>query len=740
MHARHQRWFQAAVIALAFALARVSSAPAQNQPDVLTIKSARVGIGGVSKAGYWTPIWLQLSAGPEGASGILEIVVPDGDNVPVIYAEEAPDDLNLQPNQDATILRYAKLGCETALIRVQLRAEGEVVWSHELTSRPTPLAATRELIVGIGPDLDLKGALSAIRRPQELALATVQVTSAVDLPDRWWGYEAVDQVVLATSDIRLLESVTADQRKALLTWLALGGRLVISMGSGGKELAAEGSPWVALVPGKLSEVSVLRERAGLEAFTGFAIPWEDDSFQRTRPEVTRLAEIDGTVLVDEIGAGIDRPLAIRAAHGLGQVVFVGLDLDHPGFAKWAGRPKLLASVLVAAPGRANDDETEVRRSITHLGYEDLVGQLRAALDQFPDVALVSFTTVSVLTALYLLLIGPGDYLLLTWLKIPRHVTWVTFALVAISFAAAACLLGRAAHGQKVRINQVEIVDLDAREGIVRGTAWAHLYSPATARYSLEPNTNSSLVGVGNLGGYLAWQGLPGNSLGGLGSAQPLLTETESYRILAPAQQAGNQQTGAVGLPVQIASSKSLSARWWGQRTQPITSSLARNEFGTLDGQLSNPFPVELTECLVAFEDRLYRLGKLAPGESVDMRGRSPLNLEARLTERTIEAGKEISTHWQRDSNDIPRIVQMLMFHEAARGRAYTGLTHRYQPYLDLSAHLRLHRAVLAGRLAQPVTRLVDAGRELAAPGETNAQTWCRVVFPVQSLPQPTNQP
>jgi hypothetical protein len=201
-----------------------------------------------------------------------------------------------------------------------------------------------------------------------------------------------------------------------------------------------------------------------------------------------------------------------------------------------------------------------------------------------------------------------------------------------------------------------------------------------------------------------------------------------------------------GLPVQSTSSKSLSFRWWGKRSRPAPSSLVQNAFGTLDGELSNPLPIELTDCLVAFGDRLYRLGKLSPGQTVDLGSRSHFNLQARLTEVTFEGSKEVSTVWKRDSNDVPRIVQMLMFHEAARGRSYTGLTHRYQPYLDLSGHLDLGRAVLAGRADQPATRLVHEGRDLAAADDavaeddTAAGTWFRVVFPVQMQPSATSQP
>src|SRR5205085_5331775 len=95
-------------------------------------------------------------------------------------------------------------------------------------------------------------------------------------------------------------------------------------------------------------------------------------------------------------------------------------------------------------------EDETRAGIRQLGYDDLVGQLRSALDQFPGVSLISFTTVSVLTIAYLLLIGPGDYLLLSRFHLPRQVTWLTFPAVAIGMLAVAAFADQQLRGQQTK--------------------------------------------------------------------------------------------------------------------------------------------------------------------------------------------------------------------------------------------------------------------------------------------------
>ena len=50
--------------------------------------------------------------------------------------------------------------------------------------------------------------------------------------------------------------------------------------------------------------------------------------------------------------------------------------------------------------------------VAHVGYTDIIGQLRGALDQFSGVTLFAFSWVAVLLGVYVLLIGPGDYFFL----------------------------------------------------------------------------------------------------------------------------------------------------------------------------------------------------------------------------------------------------------------------------------------------------------------------------------------
>ena len=449
--------------------------------------------------------------------------------------------------------------------------------------------------------------------------------------------------------------------------------------------------------------------------------------------MTVLNEPAGRVALDETGTAGGRPLIVQSPMGLGQVTFIALDLNHPAIAQWSGRGRLLVNVLQSSQEHRDEQRSDTRRSVTHLGYEDLIGQLRAALDQFPGVTVVNFTTVSVLTILYLLILGPGDYLLLERLKIPRLATWITFPLVAIAFCIAAWYLGGVAHGSRLRINQVEVIDVDVEEAIVRGTVWLHLYSPTTARHDVVLDIDSAKVSAAEAPlGHLTWQGLPGTGLGGLASQQISLSTVEPYTVL-PASTTPTIEK----LPIQVASSKSLAGRWWGKAKLDTPPQLDLNEFGLLDGHFVNPFPVELHDCLLAHNESLYRVGKIMPGEMVELANFSPLNLEWRLTERTVIDSKDQSQQWQPASTDVPRILQMLMFHDVARGHSYTGLTHHYQSHIDFSEQIRSGRAVLAGYTKQRVATVSLDGKSQADNYDAD-RTWTvfRLVLPVRTASEP----
>ncbi|WP_425616017.1 hypothetical protein NA78x_005955 [Anatilimnocola sp. NA78] len=696
--------------------------------DRLTIQTVIAGFDDVYKAGFWTPFLLELKAGPQGAQGRLDLLSEDGDGVPVIYPADESGVIDLPANATKTVRLYAKAGPQRSEWHLQLRTpdEDRVLWSERLNVSP-PQKATRELLVVIGPDANVATAASLMKRPEEVSMIVATVKDAKHLPDRVSGYEGVERILITASAKGIVSELSAEQFAVLKKWVLLGGKLTLSMGSQAKEFLDPAHPLAQFVPGKFEALDVLRETSGLANYTGAEFPQRSLTDSR-RPAVVKLADRSGRVQLEQGGQAGNPPLIIRQPYGLGQVTFVALELDHPTLVEWKGHSRFLARILQLGGPAADSLAAHRGHSITHLGYEDLTGQLRAALDQFAGVTVVSFTVVAVVAITLLLLIGPADYFLITYLQLPRTITWVTFPLVCLAFCLGTWYLGQLAHGTKTRVNQLELVDIDIQEGVVRGTLWSHLYSPEprSAQLSLR------VVGRGEtwqeVESVADWQGLPGSGLGGLASPQVALDASTPYLISPP-----GRVSVISGLPIRAASSKALSARWWGTTSLAEEApSLRYNTYGHLDGELSNPLPFELTDCLLASGEWLYRIQEpLKPGQKMQLSSLTALNLESRLTRRQVIDTKDISTPWSPTDTDLTRIMHMLMLHDAVRGPKYTGMSHRYQAHLDLSDHVRNGRAVLMGRVESPTASLPVEG---VSPEQLQATTgtWYRLVFPVKT--------
>ncbi|MFN0017740.1 MAG: hypothetical protein ACKVP0_05725 [Pirellulaceae bacterium] len=690
---------------------------------LLTIKQADIGFGGSYRSGFWTPISLALAANGSPVNGELQLVASDGENVPVVFfaagAGLSSSNIQLEPGKEVTVHSYLKAGPQKSRISARLidRASGKILWQASLPGNlPAPLSATTPLVITLGSSVGVEDALKFTRRSEADALVAAEVKSAAELPDQWWGYEGIETIFLPAGSAGILGQLNSSQTIAIQQWVREGGRLVLSSGAQTKQLLGDNSPWKDLIPGQLIEVGPMRDAATLETLTGEAFPFTDDG---SRPLVAHLTAVRGKTELTEGSRAANVPLVIRTPHGLGEITFVAFDLDGERFAKWPGRPRFLSTLLRESKAQ----ETPGGQAGVRLGYSDLTGQLRGALDQFPGVQVINFTTVALLIVAYIILIGPVDNFLLQQLGASRNLTWITFPLVALLFCGIAWYSAGWSHGNQMRLNQAEIIDIDGQH--VRGTAWLHLYSPATKTYDLAMRPSfPTEVKTGATYAYLTWQGLPGSGLGGLDAQQVALNVVDPYAIEFPSAAAGLRS-----LPIQVGSSKSLAARWWQDIPLPAASKLALNEHGVPTGDLVNPLDVELQDCIFTFNIWMYRLKKLGPGERFSLSDARPLYLESRLQQHKVNDFKDSATPWVRDSADVPAILQMLMYHEAARGQNYTGLTHRYQTHLDLSGQLTRGRGLLVGRVEKPAAQLKVDGSPLPAD-QIQSWTYYRIVIPV----------
>jgi hypothetical protein len=429
--------------------------------------------------------------------------------------------------------------------------------------------------------------------------------------------------------------------------------------------------------------------------------------------VPYLADVDGTIEAREGSL----PLVVRTARGFGQVVFVAADLDRPPFDQWTDRGPLVGKLLDYPRAPSEDDEEST--ALMHQGFTDFAGQLRSGLDCFPGVWRVPFWFVVGLIVVYILAIGPGDYFLLRKVVRRMSLTWVTFSLVVVAFSVAAYVLAHQFKGDQIRINQVDLVDVDVETGRLRGTAWANVFSPRMQRYDLafRPRLPGGQI-ARDATTLTAWMGLPGDALGGM---NPRTTEPEIWKghyDFSP----GLDALGDV--PIQTWSTKSLTGRWTA-RTDAGLKGRLREQDHLPTGTITNALDFPLVDCLLAYGEHAYELGRIEPGETVEVgpnllrRGLAPLLTGQRqiIFDKETERYHVEATPYDRTSTDVAYVLRIMMFYEAAGGRPYTGLSNRHQGFVDGSGLLKTNRAVLIGRAPEETAGAQHDGAELLFNGQ-----------------------
>jgi hypothetical protein len=725
-----------AVCAMAGATAAVDEPAEEPAPEIAGL---RVGFAGRYKVGLWAPVEVTLRATDGLAAGRLRLTVPDADGVP--SSVFAP----VQPGQTSArcCVRFGRVeGDLTAELfdgeRLVARRRFKAANREDAPLRPA-VPATRRLIVCIGSEpMGVEEALVLSGGDSDRRPAVARLDDCGPLPTKWYGYEGVDLVVVSTSRPEPFrkDRLGAEQIDALNEWVRLGGKLVLCAASQAETLLAPGGPFGRFAPGRIEGTAVLRQTGVWESYAESTEPLAraGPGGARLAMRVPQLAGVEGVVELREAGSA----LVVRTPRGFGQVVFVAADLDLPPLDAWIDRPALVQKLLDLPAGAA--EETARGSAVMHFGYPNIAGQLRSALDQFSEVRLLPFSIVAGLMVVYVLLIGVGDYFFLR--KVVRRMrwTWLTFPAVVLGVCVAAYFLAYGLRGDRVRLNQVDLLDVDAASGRIRATSWMNVFSPGVELYDLS--VRPQLPGgrkPQRAEVLLSWLGLPGAALGGMDPQTAAFSQWTAGYDFAP------RLDGLEGLPIQVWSSKSLTARWTAQWPEgsavPVESDLAAED-RVPEGKVVQRLGFPLEDCLLAYRYWVFELGTLEPGVP---RRVGPMvkhsELKTLLTGRKIVLeGKDYrqeSTPYDQASRDLAYILRTMMFFEAAGGERYTGLTNTYQGFVDAEGLLTTGRAILVGRApGEPKHRptvLLRDGRPMTDCEDRHLSVY-RFVLPVKEVP------
>jgi hypothetical protein len=669
----------------------------------------------------------------------VAVTAPDNDGVPTLAT--GPLQVQVSPADGRIGAVYTNIGRLGAPIDISLVQGDKTVESRTLIPRATldkpgfiELPATAELLMFFGPMSPQMLDAHTAHNPAngQLIRKAVRAESISELPEEWFGYDAVDVAVLTVGDGGPCDEYCAkfagDERRfgAFVRWVELGGRLVIfCSGENAEAILGEGRPLAALLPGKLAGVNRLPETGRLEHFAGSETPIGTRG-TRAVVSVPRLVDVEGHIEVYEGRRASDLPLVVRAPRGLGEIAFVAIDPTKPPFDEWPGRKSFVDAVM--RPYLETEHSTNATSQLVTRGYTDMSGALRQRLGRaFPGVTPIAFSMVTIIAVAYLLVIGPLDYFVVRrWLK-QTWAAWLTFPAIVLLFSGLALGLAERRHGgANLRVNQLELVDVDASTGQARGTVWSAVYSPAADRLELKLDVELLSEEPKEVESRIHSWALPGAGIGGTQSAGMNLGTADGYRY-------GVNYEELRGVPILTSGTKSVLVRWTAQ-AGPLLKTELTNEEGLVTGSIENRTGRQLRNVRLYYGEYGYRLGTLADGTRINVgEDLNPPSFKTLVAQDSFNAASRNQSDdrvFSAERASLREIANVMMFYEAVGGFGFAQLQNLLQAYCDLSRFPSLGRAVLVADVATQGSRLVDPDSGEAVGEQDSSGVIYRFVLPV----------
>lgn len=556
--------FAALTVILAATLALAQLARAQDQRPGLTM-SAQPAFGGYFKYGEWLPIWVQVENSGPDLEGELRVRIADSWGA-TSYAASA----QLPTGSRKRIPLYVLPNNYSHVLEVQLVADGSVLASQNVNVLPQP--NINYLVGFIAPEQGALSQIKTISLPGQARPLALTAVSLGELPERAEGLRSFDTLVLNATDT---SGLTPGQQAALESWVRQGGRLVVGGGAEAAQTTA-GLP-KTLLPFEPGQVVELDELPGLAGFAGGNAVRVPGPFAVATGGAIR----ESAVLASQE----DIPLVQEWALDEGSVDFVALNLATSPFDAWNGTPAFWERLV--SPGAVYPQGIPVDTSVRQMRSN----QMTYALSNLPSLDLPSIRSLAILLGIYVLLVGPVNYLILRWRK-RLHLAWVTIPVFTVAFSAGAFSLGYAMRGTDLILNKIAVVELQP-DGSANVNTYLGLFSPAQQSYEID--------------------------VSGDGLLSPLRPDYDPFGSTGPG--AGNEAIFVQGNPGRV---RGLTVNQWSMQsfmtedTWPgvgtITADLALDG-QQLKGSLQNETDFTLTDAVLILGNQFTRLGDFGPGES-----------------------------------------------------------------------------------------------------------------------------
>ena len=424
-----------------------------NFQDVIEM-SVEIGFDSFFRPEMWTPVRVELVNNGESVSGHL-VIRPETSGTVVGNAFSTPIDLPSGAQKSATINIQARSFPDS--LRVELiDEEGHIRATREASLNDLP-PHNQLIAVVSGPNTAAPN-LSGVHIGGSIAQQALWQPQ--DIPEDGLSLQALDILLLINTDS---ENFSGRQHRAIRHWLQAGGHLIVAGGPSAQRTARSFSDILPLT------TDSSRSFDDISAYARFS--GDSHSQLRERSIIsTGPVHENAQVLIEQDGVA----LLLRRYVGAGVADFLAADPTLEPLASWENIDQLWFKIL--ATRKPHPVWVDGFRQPTH-GAE--------AVANLPGVNLLPpIQTLCLFLGLYIILIGPVNYFLLSRIK-RNGWGWFTIPVVIITFTGIAWTVGFSLRGGEIIVSRLGVVEsyLDVAEANVN--QFIGLLSPRRATYSLE---------------------------------------------------------------------------------------------------------------------------------------------------------------------------------------------------------------------------------------------------------------
>lgn len=528
-----------------------------------------VGTKGLAKSGEWLPVHVIVENSGKSVKGHVAVEPGLTERPGWVYRQSI--DLEHGARKQLLFNIHSNyLG--NVPIKAALISNGKVL--AETGVRFSTLAPNEQIILALIDDDSNRQFFKDITA--EHPDINIKYMEPRDLPFRDNSLSQISTIVISGVSTG---SLTKEQKSALLNWLASGGRLFVCGGPSWKKAISGLSE--EILPVEPSATKIVSNLSALENFAGVASSVYGRIMATSIPIAT-VSSIHGKIIAGDT----NNPMIVSRSFGSGEVNWIALDLTLEPFVSWRSNAPFWDRLnkVQQEQLQAPQLRPEARKMDLMPRFESLEG-LRSSISSIPALKLPKLNWLIPYIVLYIIIIGPINYLILKR-KDKKELAWITVPAIILVFALGTFTYAYAKKGGSILINQANIVEHFPGTKISKITNAFGVFSPSKRTYDVHLPRGSSVTELT----------LPG----------PVI----------PERQIGTVFTVEDGLRPKI---KDMGVGMWSmrgaytERFVKITPSLGGTIKFTKSGaavNLYNTGKEEFTDAIVIANNHIWKVGKL----------------------------------------------------------------------------------------------------------------------------------